>query len=713
MGIYDQQQQLVDSVCEDIASFRTLIAPKDESKRSEFGFVPGMNNMQNAVNALDGHLRNLRAGIFQVLFVGGFSAGKSTLLNALMRKELLRMSINAETAVITKIVFDAEEEKVTVYKKQTDENGQPVTEYYSIAGFFEAYRVDQAKPDKFKEIAYVLIRQTQDGIGGSLVQLVDSPGTSNSEFDTLTAREFAAKANAVVYLINAVQPFTDDDKQYIKEHYAGQGLKNLFFVINRFDSVAPAEQGALKENVRNQLHDVFTVDGVFDRALFDSRVFYTNAFGSLNTRLGRETKTAYGDFLLDDNATGVPEFEKALGTFLTADDRNKNAFAAYIPKLSTQYTLAKAKTAEEIEQYKTGKAELERRRDELIANVDKVERILSGVQESCQLVAADLVRDVQRIYDEYVALIANEWDDHFSDPDVLENIKFNVIEYAKIAFTKDEKRKEELTKPLKEAVDAFLKSKQDVLELNIEQSVQAAAVKLADSIQNFQQQMEALDWPIDADKITKDLLVTLDLNALEGQNTKPNYFQVIMGLIGGDLDFVANGVVGTTNNTDAIIKFIAVNALEYIAINVVAWPIGLAMLIFKLRSMIKGIGSAGKDGAKKLLLGMKDQVISELGKAKANISVDFESKVAGAILKAGYTFSSSFRTELAGYQESYDQMIADLDSANFNLADEEERTKRQLEKMVEIISHISLLTTGKVLSESDVLARAEEKHSEN
>ncbi len=712
MGIYDQQQQLADSVCADIASFRTLIAPKDESKRSEFGFVPGMNNMQNAVNALDGHLRNLRAGIFQVLFVGGFNAGKSTLLNALMRKELLRTSINPETAVITKIVFDAEEEKVTVYKKQKDENGQPVTEYYSITGFFKAYRVDQANPDKFKEIEYVLIRQTQDGIGGSLVQLVDSPGTSNSEFDTLTAREFAAKANAVVYLINAVQPFTDEDKQYIKEHYAGQGLKNLFFVINRFDSVQPAEQEVLKENVRNQLHDVFTVDGVFDRALFDSRVFYTNAFGSLNTRLGRETKTAYGAFLLDDNATGVPEFEKALGTFLTADDRNKNAFAAYVPKLSTQYTLAKAKTAEEIEQYKTGKAELERRRDELNANVDKVERILSGVQESCQLVAADLVRAVRRIYDEYVALIDDEWEDHFSDPDVLENIKFNVIDFLRIATTKDQEKKKELTKPLKEAVDAFLKSKQDVLKPNIEQSVQAAAVKLADSIQNFQQQMEALNWPIDADKITKDLLVTLDLNPLEGQKTNPNYFQVILGLIGLDLDIVAHGVVGTKNNAEAIIKFIAVNSFYSIAY-AFEWYIAIPMLIFRLFSMINGIGSAGNDAKKKLLLGMKDQVISELDKAKANISVDFESKVAGAILKAGHTFSSSFRTELAGYQESYDQMIADLDSANFNLSDEEERTKRQLEKMVEIISHISLLTTGKVLSESDVLARAEEKRSEN
>ena len=33
MGIYEKQQQLMDNICEDITSFRTLIAPKDESKK--------------------------------------------------------------------------------------------------------------------------------------------------------------------------------------------------------------------------------------------------------------------------------------------------------------------------------------------------------------------------------------------------------------------------------------------------------------------------------------------------------------------------------------------------------------------------------------------------------------------------------------------------------------------------------------------------------
>ncbi len=667
MGIYDQQQQLVDSVCEDIASFRTLIAPKDESKKSEFGFVPGMNNMQNAVNALDGHLRNLREGVFPVLFIGGFSSGKSTLLNALMRKELLSSSINAETAVVTKIVFNSKEEKAVVYAKEIDEKGQPYTTEHTIADFFEIYQVDRNEPAKFEWVDYALIRQTQNGIGGSLVQLVDSPGTSNSKADTLAARKFADNANAIVYVINAVQPFTDEDKQYIKEHYAGRGFRNLFFVINRYDDVQPAEQEALKENVRNQLHDVFSVDGKFDRALFDSRVFYTNALGALNTGLGRETKTAYGSFLLDDSKTGVPEFEKALVAFLTADDRDKNAFAAYVPKLSAMYTLAKAKTAEELERYKAGQAELDREWDALNAAADKVERILSDIQYSCQINAAEFVRDIQRDYDEFIAFIDREWDDHFSDPDVLGNIEFHDIRLIQIAAAKDQKKKDELAAPLMEAVEAFIASRQDVLNHNIEQAIQFNAVKLANSLQNYQHQLEALDCPID-----------------------PN--EILIAFSVGDFDIAAGSVVGMAINTRDIVLELAM-----IALAMFSWPFTFPKLYFKpdLRRMTK-----------KLLLGMKDQVISELDKAKDELLFNVYRTVGGAILRAGEECSGAYRTELAGYQESLAQMIADLDNENFNLSDEEERAKRRLEKMVDIISHVSLLTTGKCLSESDVLARA-------
>lgn len=716
MEIYAKQQQLMDEVCKDIVSFRTLIAPKDESKEEEYGFTPGMNNMQNEVKQLDDHLHTLREGIFQVLFTGGFNAGKSTLLNALMRKELLNTSIKAETAVITKIVFNADE-KATVYMKKTDEKGQPITKEYTVDEFFKEYRVDEENTKKFKDVEYVQLQQKQDGIGGSLVQLVDSPGTSHSDTDTEMAIKFAGKASAIVYLVNAIMPFRDEEKKYINGHYAGRGLKNLFFVVNHVDGVSDSELDNLENSVRDQLKEVFTYNGIFDERLYETRVFYTNAYGSVNARLEKEIKKKIGGTKKwtkeMDQETGVPEFEAALGAFLTDDNRDKVALAAYVPKLATIYMVAKSKTAEELEQYAAGKAELERERDELNGSIERVDRILSGVQASCKNIAADIVRDIKRDYEGYVDAIARDWDAHFSDKDVLKGIKFNTLDFIKVAATKDQAKKEKLTEPIQKAVQEYVESKQDVLSKNVEQSIKANIAKLENSLNNYQKQLEDLNCPIDVSEILSNMSVLLGNGTTDATDIKINGFQVFLGIIGGDLEIIADGISGNKSNMQAIVNSIVKNILEYIALFVVAWPIGIAMLAGLLWKTIRGVRQAGNTGVQQILCGMKKSVIDELYNGKAKVAVDAEQKAGGAIIRAGETFSTAFKTELSGYQKSFEDMIANLNSKSFNLSTEEERTKKLLEKMVELISHISLLTTGNALSESEVLLKAEVDHSKS
>lgn len=704
MGIYEKQQQLMDNVCTDLNSICTLIAPKEESKKEEYGFVPGMNNMQNETKQLEEYLHTLKEGIFQVLFTGGFSAGKSTLLNALMRKDLLKTSINAETAVITKIVFNADE-KVIVYKKQIDKNGQHITKEYPISEFFKEYRVDQENSTKFEDVEYVQLQQRQDGIGGSLVQLVDSPGTSNSETDTEMARSFAEKASAIVYLINATQPFTDEDKKYIKKHYVDKGveMKNLFFVVNRFDCVQPNAKEELKDNVFKQLHDVFTVNGHFNQELFDSRVFYTNAYGSLNTRMGMETETPYGFFKIDDNTTGVPEFENALGKFLTDDSRDKNALVAYVPRLAYIYSAAKSKTSEELSRYEAGKAELERKRDELNVSIKRVDGILSGIQTSCKIIAAEIVRDIKRDYESYVDAIANGWDAHFSDKDVLKGIKFSTFDFLKVATTKNQEKKEKLVEPIQKAVKEYIESKQPILTDNISQSVTAGMEKLITSLQNYQQQLEEMDCPIDVNEILRNISTLFPSGDVTDSDVHINGFQVVLGILGGDPEIAVGGIGGGKSNMQAVVQSIVTNIIEYIALYVVAWPLGIAMLLGRLVQMIKGVKDSGSEGLKKLLGGMEASVVGELRSATAKVTVDAEKKAGGAIIRAGEKFSTAFKTELTGYQKSFEEMVENLNSETFNLDSEKERTEKLLGKMVELISHISVLTTGTTLSEEEIL----------
>lgn len=706
MDMYQQQQKLMDDVCCDIQVCVDLVGEKDPSKEMAYGFIPGMSGMENQAKVMREHIQTLRQGIFQVLFTGGFSAGKSTLLNALMRKAVLRTSINAETAVITKIVFHAEE-KVIVYKKQLDAQGKPITESHTVDSFFKKYRVDQDDPEKFKDIDYVQLQQDQDGIGGSLVQLVDSPGTSNSETDTEMARSFAQKASAIVFLINATQPFTYEDKQYIKSHFASQGMRNLFFVINRFDSLSPDDQEDTKEEVRKQLQDVFTVNGRFDEELFSSRVFYTNAYGSLCARMGKKISYPWGVVDIRDEDTGVPDFETALGHFLTDSDRDKDALAAYVPRLATIFSLTKRKVAEELRKYAEGLESIQSEQIKLESNIERIEKILNGIEAACKTTAADLITDIKHDYENYVNAVATGWDGHFSDPAVLREIKFGTTDLIAVATSRNEEKKRERLKPIQEAVAAYVISKQPVLNESINQSIEAKLSGLSATLEMYQEQLDCLDCPIDVNEILTSVLKTAAPDAAIDPNMKINAFQVILGIAGADPEIALGGITGGRSNMQAIVNAIALNAFEFIAFYVVAWPIGIAMLGVRAWQMIRGWRNAGSDAAARLISGLKTQVIDDLRAGKANVAVDMEKKIGGGIIRAGNSLTRGFRAELDGERQSMADMIENLKSANFSLEDETRRTTSLLAEMTKRISHINELTVGKSLSEQEILDKAE------
>lgn len=706
MDMYQQQQKLMDDVCRDIQACVDLVGEKDPAKEAAYGFIPGMSGMENQAKAMRDYIQTLRQGIFQVLFTGGFSAGKSTLLNALMRKKVLRTSIKAETAVITKIVFHAEE-KVIVYKKQVDKYGKPVTETHTVDSFFKKYRVDQDDPEKFKDVDYVQLQQDQDGIGGSLVQLVDSPGTSNSETDTEMARSFAQKASAIVFLINATMPFTYEDKQYIKSHYANKSMRNLFFVVNRFDSLSPDDQEDTKEEVRKQLRDVFTVNGRFDEELFSNRVFYTNAYGSLYARMGMKTPYPQGEVDIRDENTGVPDFERALGRFLTDSDRDKDALAAYILRLAAIFTLAKSKAAEELRKYAEGLESIQGEQMQLESSIERIEKILNGIEAACKTTAADLITDIKHDYENYVNAVATDWDGHFSDPAVLREIKFKTTDLIAVAASRNEEKKRERLKPIQEAVEAYVVSKQPILNESINQSITAKLSGLSATLMMYQDQLDSLDCPINVNEILTSILKTAAPGAIIDPNMKVNAFQVILGIAGADPEIALGGIYGGKSNVQAIFNAIALNAFEFIAVYVVAWPLGLAMLGVRAWQMIRGWRNAGNDAAARLVSGLKTQVIDDLRAGKAKVSMDMEKKIGGSIIRAGNSLTQGFRAELDGERQSMADMIENLKSANFSLEAETRRTASLLGEMAKRISHINELTVGKPLSEQEILNKAE------
>lgn len=676
-----------------IRVYADMLGAPDPAKLNLYGFVPGLR-MSVEEQVLEKQLDKLEEGIFQVLFTGGFSAGKSTMLNTLMRKKILRTSINAETAVITKIVF-GQAERVIVHMKDTEEDGSVKTIPMSVEDFFKEYRVDQDNADKFSKVDYVVLCQPEEGIAGSLVQLVDSPGTENSAADTQAARRFAEGANAIVHLINSTMPFALEDKEYIASHYAGKQMRNIFFVCNRFDSLSEEDQEDLKSAARKHLKDVFTdKNGQFDEKLFQSRVFYTDSYHAMLYRIGKSGES--------DEKTGIPEFEDALGRYLTADDRDKEAFRGYMSQLAGKYVGAMDKIDSILDRYRQDVETLIAERNDFESKKERLEAIIAQIEESCKNCVYGIVSGAKSEYNSCMNRINTGWDAHFKNT----TIKFGLRDMIGLAWNKKNDAKvKEITKPFADAVQEYVKCKLEQMGEALSRSTDAQLKMLERQLSVQQSQLEGLNLPISIETLRRALLSGIggcgDITLDSGDMEDANLFQIIIGIIGMDPEIVAGGLNGKTSNGKAIMNFLIKNVFEYIAWYVVAWPIGIAMIVHRIGAMIKGMKNEKNSRAADILIGMKEDTVNALQAEQERYVMELENQLA-AITRAGKTMADSIRTQVDDYSANLEDTIARLQSQSDTLETEMERTDKIKELLLKNISEMNQMLNGVPLTDEDV-----------
>ena len=701
MDHYGKSRELSENFQKCIKTYSDMMGTVDESKKEVYGFVPGLRRT-TAAKELDEQAARLQEGIFQVLFTGGFSAGKSTLLNALMHKRVLRMNINAETAVITKIIFGLPETVQVVSKTVDKETGQPLITTMTLAQFFEQYRVDEDNPDKFLGIDHVVVHLLGDGIGGRLVRLVDSPGTEHSNADTLVAREFAGHASAIVHLINSVMPFQLADREYIRTHYEGRHMKNIFFVCNRFDSLNEQEQEDLKEKAKQHLREVFTgEDGRFDEELFMDRVFYTDAYHSLFARLGEPVKTPFGMMTCEDSVTGVPEFEEALNDFLTADDRDKEAFRGYIPQLAGRYLEALDAIDEGLAQFVAGIDELKEKQKDLEGKKKKLESIIMQIKDSCRNCVSGILSDAKNRYSSCMGDIVLGWDDHFVKVD----IPFGMWDMIKLAWNNgDEARMREIMKPFAEAVQSCVKEKFEAMLGNLSKDIESRLKLLEKQLNLQQEQLDYLELPISVDSLRQSLLGTLQMknpNVNISKMESASFFQILLGIIGAAPDIIMEGMDGRTSNFEAITKFLIKNVFEYIAIFVVYWPIGLAMIAARIWHMVSGVQGAKNTRAQEILLKMKDKTVKGLSEQQENYIRELEGKLSD-LTSAGNTIADSLGAQVDDYGAGLKSTISQLTGNENALAAETERTGSIRKALFDSLNSVNELLNGSKLTEEEI-----------
>ena len=179
---------------------------------------------------------------FCINVVATMSAGKSTLINALLGKKLMPMANMATTATIVRIIASTQEQFSAIAKGKNDEEiarDENIT-YETMETWNDDERISSI--DIYGPIPCV------DNIGMRLV-LIDTPGPNNSRDDRHKAMTYgmleSSEKSLVLFVINANQQATDDESalmDYVSDCMKKGGKQSrdrYIFAVNKLDTYDP------------------------------------------------------------------------------------------------------------------------------------------------------------------------------------------------------------------------------------------------------------------------------------------------------------------------------------------------------------------------------------------------------------------------------------------------------------------------------------------
>ncbi len=191
----------------------------------------------------------LSSGRFEVAVFGEFNRGKSTLINALMLRQVLPSGVLPVTAVPTEL-SQGDDLAVVRY---TD-GGEEIIDLTQI----ETYVTEEANPGNRRRVEAVRVKVPTPALHPGVV-LVDTPGV-NSIFRSSSqlARDLVTRADAAIVVLSADAPLSDSERLLLR--MLSKRSARTFFVLNRIDHLDQAELERVQWFVENVLRELFGAD---------------------------------------------------------------------------------------------------------------------------------------------------------------------------------------------------------------------------------------------------------------------------------------------------------------------------------------------------------------------------------------------------------------------------------------------------------------------
>jgi small GTP-binding protein len=205
---------------------------------------------------LDAARKRVAEDRFNLVVLGEFKRGKSTLINALLERELLPVGVVPLTSVVTVIGAPHShaargDERLLIRFVNGRERERPVDE-------LEQYVTEARNPANRLGVELARVELDHELLRAGL-ELVDTPGIGSiHSHNTDVARGFLPHVDAALCVLDAGQPLSEAERQLFAE--AAQRVPRLLMVVNKIDHLDPADREVALEFIRSALTELLGRD---------------------------------------------------------------------------------------------------------------------------------------------------------------------------------------------------------------------------------------------------------------------------------------------------------------------------------------------------------------------------------------------------------------------------------------------------------------------
>ena len=195
--------------------------------------------------------------------IGEFSTGKSTFINALIRKAILESDVLQGTTVAATVIRYGEKQNILIKRivngseKLLEVLPEKIMEHQAFIR-----KVTEATTRKSSESKRetVIIEYPSETLKHNLV-IVDTPGTNVTEVwhEEVTAHAIHSLSDASIVIIDAVKPMPMSLVSFINNNLQDV-IKNCVFVVNRVDLLRPKERERLLNYITDQISKTFEIE---------------------------------------------------------------------------------------------------------------------------------------------------------------------------------------------------------------------------------------------------------------------------------------------------------------------------------------------------------------------------------------------------------------------------------------------------------------------